>query len=61
MLLGSVGKLHWGVDFRGISVGDIHADVVVCTGDAQTCAMNIVVIKQFSPAYILSYCPWVWQ
>jgi len=33
MLLGSVGKLHWGVDFRGISVGDIHADVVVCTGD----------------------------
>jgi len=33
VVLGSVGKLHWGVDFRGISIGDIHSDVVVCKGE----------------------------
>jgi hypothetical protein len=35
---GSVGKVHWGLDFRGISVGNGNhsADVKICTGENMT-------------------------
>jgi len=32
--LGSIGEAHWGLDFRGISVGDFSAPVQFCTDDS---------------------------
>lgn len=34
--LGSVGRLHWGLDFRGISIGDANATVAFCGHDEKT-------------------------
>lgn len=38
--LASVGKLHWGLDFRGISVGDSNAAVQFCSKDSMTKGME---------------------
>jgi hypothetical protein len=32
--MGSVGQMHWGMDFRGFSVGDVSAPVAFCTSDS---------------------------
>jgi len=32
----SIGQVHWGLDFRGISVGDLHAEVQFCKPDNMT-------------------------
>eukprot|EP00928_Gymnodinium_smaydae_P070654 TRINITY_DN5444_c0_g3_i3.p1 TRINITY_DN5444_c0_g3~~TRINITY_DN5444_c0_g3_i3.p1 ORF type:complete len:627 (-),score=112.97 TRINITY_DN5444_c0_g3_i3:196-2076(-) len=34
--LGSIGQVHWGLDFRGISVGDTSAPVLFCDGKSKT-------------------------
>jgi len=34
--LGSVGHYHWGLDFRGISVGDVRSPVSFCTQDSMS-------------------------
>ena len=32
----SVGQVHWGLDFRGISVGDVSAPVEFCKRENMT-------------------------
>merc|ERR1719181_22110 len=34
--LGSVGKFHWGLDFRGVSIGDSEAPLSFCSMDNMT-------------------------
>eukprot|EP00440_Ansanella_granifera_P038389 gb/GFBE01041653.1/.p1 GENE.gb/GFBE01041653.1/~~gb/GFBE01041653.1/.p1 ORF type:complete len:484 (+),score=104.80 gb/GFBE01041653.1/:1-1452(+) len=38
--MGSIGKLHWGLDFRGISLGSETAEVIFCSRADKTAEMK---------------------